>query len=185
MKRLIIFILSLLTLVSCDNTIRFLDIPIKGSRNMMVKKLEEKGFVYDYESDLMKGTFNEELSDISIFTSNGEVNKIRVCSKAYNDKEIKAAYNKLLKQFKSNPKYIALKDYNPIPEGVSVFFNMKVIPTDYKTVFYRRKEFNRSYSINPDKAEGVVWFKIVELYGDYFIQIYYENLKKHTINSDL
>ena len=25
----------------------------------------------------------------------------------------------------------------------------------------------------------------VELYGDYFIQIYYENLKKHIINSDL
>ena len=79
---------------------------------MMVKKLEEKGFVYDYGSDLMKGTFNGELSDISIFTSNGEVNKIRVCSKAYSDTEIKAAYNKLLKQFKSNPKYIALKDYN-------------------------------------------------------------------------
>ena len=44
MKRLIVFILSLLLVVSCDNTIRFLDIPIKGSRNMMVKKLEEKGF---------------------------------------------------------------------------------------------------------------------------------------------
>ncbi|MDY5336356.1 MAG: hypothetical protein SPG97_06390, partial [Bacilli bacterium] len=81
---------------------------------MMVKKLEEKGFTYDYENNLMKGTFNGEPSDISIFTSNGEVNKIRVCSKAYDATEIKAAYNKLLKQFKSNPKYIALKDYNPI-----------------------------------------------------------------------
>lgn len=185
MRRLIIFILSLVALVSCDNTIRFLDIPIDGSRNMMIKKLEEKGFIYDYENNLMKGTFNGEPSDISISTSNGRVNRISVCSKAYDATEIKAAYNKLLKQFKSNPKYIALKNYNPIPEGVSVFFNMKVIPKDYKTVFYRRKEFNHSYSINPDKAEGVVWFKIVELYGDYFIQLNYENLKKHTINSDL
>lgn len=78
MKRLVIFILSLLLIVSCNNTIRFLDIPIDGSRNIMIKKLEEKGFVYDYESDLMKGTFNGELSDISIFTSNGRVNKIRL-----------------------------------------------------------------------------------------------------------
>ena len=153
MKHLILFILSLVALVSCDNTIRFLDIPIDGSRNMMIKKLEEKGFIYDYENNLMKGTFNEEPSDISIFTSNGRVNKIRVCSKAYDATEIKAAYNKLLKQFKSNPKYIALENYNLIPIGiVNMYFNLK--PEKHRTVFYRRKEFKHSYNINPDRAEG-------------------------------
>lgn len=151
---------------------------------MMVKKLEEKGFIYDYESDLMKGTFNGELSDISIFTSNGEVNKIRVCSKAYDVLRVKQAYNRLLLQFKSNTKYIALENYNLIPVEIrNMYSGLK--PGEHLTVFYRRKEFKDSYSINPDKAEGVVWFQIVELYGDYFIQINYENLKKHKINSDL
>ena len=184
MKHLIIFILSLVALVSCDNTIRFLDIPIDGSRNMMIKKLEEKGFIYDYENNLMEGTFNGEPSNISISTSNGRVNKIRVCSKAYDATEIKAAYNKLLKQFKSNPKYIALENYNLIPIGiVNMYFNLK--PEKHRTVFYRRKEFKHSYNINPDRAEGVVWFQIIEVNEDFFIQINYENLKKHTINSDL
>lgn len=184
MRRLIIFILSLVALVSCDNTIRFLDIPIDGSRNMMIKKLEEKGFIYDYENNLMEGTFNGEPSCISISTSNGRVNKISVCSNAYDATEIIAAYNKLLKQFKSNPKYIALKNYNLIPIGiVNMYFNLK--SEKYQTVFYRRKEFKDSYSINPNKAEGVVWFQIIEVNEDFFIQINYENLKKHTINSDL
>lgn len=184
MKRLIIFILSLLALVSCDNTIRFLDIPIDGSRNRMVKKLEEKGFIYDYENNLMKGTFNGEPSNISISTSNRRVNRISVYSKAYSATEIKAAYNKLLKQFKSNPKYIALENYNLIPIGiVNMYFNLK--PEKHQTVFYRKKEFKHSYNINPDKAEGVVWFQIIEVNEDFFIQINYENLKKHTINSDL
>lgn len=184
MKRLIIFILSLVALVSCDNTIRFLDIPIDGSRNMMIKKLEEKGFIYDYENNLMKGTFNGEPSDISISTSNGRVNKIRVCSKAYDVLGVKQAYNRLLLQFKSNPKYIALENYNLIPVEIRDMYS-SLKPGEHFTVFYRRKEFKRSYNINPNKAEGVVWFKIVELYGDYFIQLNYENLKKHTINSDL
>ena len=184
MKRLIVFILSLLLVVSCDNTIRFLDIPIDGSRNIMIKKLEEKGFTYDYENNLIKGTFNGEPSDISIFTSNGRVNRISVRSKAYDVLGVKQAYNRLLLQFKSNPKYIALENYNLIPIGiVNMYFNLK--PEEHQTIFYRRKEFKDSYSINPNKAEGVVWFQIIEKNEDFFIEINYENLKKHTINSDL
>lgn len=183
MKHLIIFILSLVALVSCDNTIRFLDIPIDGSRNMMIKKLEEKGFIYDYENNLMKGTFNGEPSNISISTSNGRVNRIEIRSKAYNVWEVKQAYNRLLLQFKNNPKYIALENYNSIPvEITNLYSDLK--PTKHFTVFYRRKEFKHSYNINPHKAEGAVWFQIIEVNEDFFIQINYENLKKHTINSD-
>ena len=184
MKRLIIFILSLVALVSCDNTIRFLDIPIDGSRNMMIKKLEEKGFTYDYENNLMRGTFNGEPSSISISTSNGRVNRISVLSKAYDVLRVKQAYNRLLLQFKSNPKYIALENYNLIPVEIrDMYSGLK--PGKHWTVFYRRKEFKDSYSINPNKAEGVVWFQIIEKNEDFFIELNYENLKKYTINSDL
>ena len=82
---------------------KFLGIPIDGTKQEMIKKLEEKGFVYDEETDWLTGEFNGKDVILKIRTNNRKVYYVAVIYKYfYTGEEVKKEYNILLKQFENN-----------------------------------------------------------------------------------
>lgn len=90
MKRLIIFICISLLCISCDNTIKFMGIPVDGNKAQMIKKLEAKGsgFKYNPESDNLSGTFNGKSSEIYVTTNNDRVNRVCVISESFRENHL-------------------------------------------------------------------------------------------------
>lgn len=91
MKRLITILCSLLACLSLvaqtnsDNTIKFLGIPIDGSKEQMIKELKNKGFKYNPQFENLSGRFNGKDSNIYISTNNGKVDRVYVASSVLED----------------------------------------------------------------------------------------------------
>ena len=60
MKRYILVLALALTSISAfsQNTIKFLGIPIEGTKKEMIAKLQAKGYEYNSYSDELRGEFN-------------------------------------------------------------------------------------------------------------------------------
>lgn len=68
-----------------DNTIKFLGIPIDGSKEQMIKELKNKGFKYNPQFENLSGRFNGKDSNIYISTNNGKVDRVYVASSVLED----------------------------------------------------------------------------------------------------
>ncbi len=75
MKRLILLLSLVIAAVGvyAQNTIKFLGIPIDGSKKEMIAKLKAKGYEYDSTNDWLVGEFNGEDVIISVQTVNNRV----------------------------------------------------------------------------------------------------------------
>ena len=116
-------------IVKADNyPTKFLGIPIDGTKQEMIKKLEEKGFVYEEETDWLTGEFNSKDVIIKIRTNNRKVYYLAVVYKYfYTSEEVKEAFNILLQQFKENDNYIPNNlGQEPIPIEENIDYEMKV-----------------------------------------------------------
>ena len=103
MKRfLAIFLFVLMTITAIaqeSNTIKFLGIPIDGTKKEMISKLQAKGYEYDASSDGLFGEFNGTNVIIFVHTVNNRVWRICIVDANVNDDEvnIKNRYNRLFK----------------------------------------------------------------------------------------
>ena len=87
---------------------KFLGIPIDGTKEEMTKKLQQKGFRYDGETDALRGEFNGEEVLIRFVTNNNKVWRVFVNYATPRDGyQIRLAYNKLFNQFSNNKNYIS------------------------------------------------------------------------------
>ena len=70
MKRYILTFVLVLTSLSafCQNTIKFLGIPIEGTKKEMISKLQAKGYEYNSYADVLTGEFNGYDVTISVQT---------------------------------------------------------------------------------------------------------------------
>ena len=92
---------------------KFLGIPIDGTKEEMIQKIQAKGFTYDRVHDCLNGQFNG--SDVHIFvaTNGDKVWRVMVSETAnFSEGEIRIRFNNLLWQFQKNKKYIPLKESN-------------------------------------------------------------------------
>lgn len=159
-----------------SNVLKFMGIPVDGSKTQVIQKLKEKGFKYDSISDCLTGQFNGKESNIFITTNKNKVDRIYVCdADATNEADIRIAYNNLLNQFNNNSKYITIRENKPLSENEDISYEMTVHNKRYEAVFY----------LKADVTQGMVWFRIVEFYRRYYIAIYYDNLNNRPNGEDL
>ncbi len=110
MKRLVFTLLMLLTL-SLSAQVKFLGIPVDGTKSEMISKLLQKGYtrcedpvLAEYET--LEGEFNGRDVQIAVRTNNNKVYRIVVQDiKTMDETDIKIRYNTVVNQFKNNKKY--------------------------------------------------------------------------------
>ena len=158
-----------------QNTIKFLGIPIEGTKKEITSKLQAKGYEYDSYNDCLTGEFNGSNVAIYIHTVNNQVWRLCIVDDwSSSETDIKIRYNKLFEQFSSNGKYISvgkgkLTDYDDISYEMNV----------------NKKRFEAVFEPVDKSINGLVWYMIREQYGEYRIYMFYENNDNAANGDDL
>ena len=156
-----------------EEVIKFLGIPVDGTKQEMIQKLKSKGFTYNQRKDVLEGEFNGQEVEIRIQTQNNKVWRLEITDKTYRSKrEIISRFNKLVGQFENNGKYTPYKEYQTIDENEDIGRKISYYDKQYKATFI-------------PKTSGKVWFTIDKLVDSYRIVMYYENTKNEADGSDL
>ena len=180
MKRFLItflFVLMTITAIAQEsNTIKFLGIPVDGTKKEMISKLQAKGYEYDAYSDVLLGEFNGTNVAISVQTVNNRVWRIAIIdAKANNDEtNIKIRYNLLFEQLSNNDKY-EVYDGSTLGEEEDISYEMSV----------HKKRYDATFTFKDKSIHGCVWYMIAEQYGKYGIVMFYENLDNAANGDDL
>lgn len=230
MKRLlttlIVAMMTFVAMAQTPATLKFLGIPVDGSKTEMIRQLRQKGFAYDAKEDLLTGTFNGMESNVRIHENNGKVDRVYIAdANTCNEAQIRIRFNNLLQQFKANEKYVEMEENKPISEKEDISYEMTVNSKNYDAAFYLNPTYGFSEEDNVRIAtnlaeelqakidageyedmtdeksteilqtmavqklismiEGQVWFRIAKYYGDYYLTIYYDNLKNRPNGEDL
>lgn len=106
MKKVLIAMAMLLVsgIAMSQDVTTFMGIPIDGTKDEMIKKLEEKGFTKDAE--FLRGKFYGEDVLLSIGEDNDLVSTIYIIFNDSSMDEAKTLYNSLVADFSKNKKYI-------------------------------------------------------------------------------
>lgn len=141
MKKLLSFIIGILIMCSTvfgqsESTLKFLGIPVDGSKSEMVKALKAKGFEYDSESGFLIGDFNGKKSQIAIAENHGKVYRVVIFNAdTYDEGQIKVMFNNLIHQFENNDKYFYIFPNNIIPEDEDIHYEILVNKKQYIAEF--------------------------------------------------
>ena len=141
MKRLLSFIIGMFVMYSfvfgqSESTLKFLGIPVDGSKSEMVEVLKSKGFEYDSESDFLIGDFNGKKSEIGIVENHGKVYRVVVFdADTYDAGEIRIRFNNLIHQFENNDKYFYIFPNDIIPEDEDIHYEILVNKKQYIAEF--------------------------------------------------
>ena len=177
MKRFLLTLALVLTSVSayCQNTIKFLGIPIDGTKKEMIAKLQAKGYEYNSYSDAFTGEFNGQNVIIQVQTVNNRVWRIAIIDDFGRDEtNIKIRYNTLYEQFLNNAKY-KLANGEKLTEKDDISMGISVDKKRYEAVF----------SFKDNSTNGCVWYMIAKEYGKYKIAMFYENFDNAANGDDL
>ena len=180
MKRfLATFLFVLMTIVAIaqdNNTIKFLGIPVDGTKKEMISKLQAKGYKYDASSDCLFGEFNGTNVNIVVQTVNNRVWRIGIGDANMNNDEanIKIRYNRLFEQLSNNGKY-EVADGSTLGEKEDISYEMIV----------HKKRYEAAFTFKDKSIHGFVWYMIEEQYGKYGIVMFYENLDNAANGDDL
>ena len=179
MKRLLSFVIGILIMCSTvfgqsESTLKFLGIPIDGSKSKMIRALKAKGFEYDSESDFLIGDFNGKKSEIGIVENHDKVYRVVVFdANTCNAEEIRIRFNNLIHQFENNDKYFYIFPNDVIPEDEDIHYEILVHKKQYIAEFrynplYDNDEL-RDRLINEaveESKENIKDEKDIEFYSD-------------------
>ena len=180
MKRFLatfLFVLMTIAAIAQDsNTIKFLGIPVDGTKKEMISKLQAKGYKYDVYSDNLFGEFNGTDVIISVQTVNNRVWRIGIvdANTSNDEANIKIRYNKLFKQLSNNGKY-EVNNGSTLGEEEDISYGMDIL----------NKRYEAGFTFKDKSIHGFVWYMIVEKYGKYGILMFYENLDNEANGDDL
>ena len=140
MRRLLIFLLVICSHVAFgqtdwDGTIKFLGIPVDGSKEEMISKLKEKGFSYNSFFDEIKGEFNGRDVTLYLRTNHGLVDRVCVVFPTADKRQVIQEYNLLLSQFQSNEKYMELLPNSRISSTENIAYEMSINNKTYSANF--------------------------------------------------
>lgn len=176
-KTILSIILSVMTFaaIAQENTIKFLGIPIDGTKKEMISKLQAKGYEYDPSSDALYGEFNGNNVIILVQTVNNRVWRIVVADAEVTDEaNIKIRFNRLFEQLSNNGKYDVAKG-NILGEKENIFYEM----------IGHKKRYDATFTLKDKSVNGIVWFTIARESNEYAIAMYYENLDNQANGDDL
>ena len=177
MKRiLLVAILATISLSAfSQNVIKFLGIPVDGTKREMITKLVAKGYELDSESDALFGEFNGIDAVIAIQTVNNRVWRIGISDlNTINEANIKIRFNNLFDQLSNNAKY-ELVDGCKLKDSDDISYEMHI----------HNKRFDAIFAPKDKTIHGAVWYTITESYGKYRIAMFYENLDNAANGDDL
>ena len=158
-----------------QNTIKFLGIPITGTKKEMIAQLQAKGYEYNSYGDYLTGEFNGQDVQIQVQTVNNRVWRIAVVdANGTNETNIKIRYNNLFEQFVNNGKYISVGD-GKLSENDDISYEMSV----------HKKRFEADFMLKDTSINGQVWYMITENFDTYRIVMFYENLDNAANGDDL
>lgn len=141
MRRLITIIIFLLVSIlaiaqtSAEGTLKFLNIPIDGTKENMISQIKEKGFRYDSYNGCLRGQFNGKDVEVYVVTNHDVVDRIYVAYPEMSESLVITEYNILLGQFNRNKKYIALQENEQIPNNEDLSYEMTVKNKKYGASF--------------------------------------------------
>lgn len=164
---------------SAQTPIKFLGIPVDGSKAEMIEKIKAKGFEYDSANDVLTGEFNGRDVIIGVATNNNKVYRVAVFEKGTSDEaQIRIRFNNLTLQFMNNEKYEScynIFDTLFIPDNENISHEMLV----------NKKQYEASFEPKDKSIIGTVWYRIAEHQGLYHICIYYDNTMNKANGEDL
>ena len=142
MKRLLSFVIGMFVMYTLvfgqsEGTLKFLGIPVDGSKSEMVAALKDKGFRYDSNSGFLVGDFNGRESHIWIVENHGKVYRVVVFDANTSDEgQIRIRFNNLIHQFEnSNGKYYYINQNDKIPEDEDISYEISVNNKQYSAEF--------------------------------------------------
>lgn len=141
-------------LVDTDETaLKFVGVPIGGTKEQMFNALKAKGFEMGYNG--MTGMFNGEHVTLHLNTNHGIVDWVKVvyprCSEE-NDTRIK--YNTLLSRFNRNAKYVCVNPRAEVPAEERIYWKINENTKYYDAVyFYLHPEINAKEWVEEFKQE--------------------------------
>lgn len=177
MKKMLLIALLIHLAVSgfAQNTIKFLGIPIEGTKKEMISKLQAKGYEYNSYADVLTGEFNGYDVTISVQTVNNRVWRLAIIDRNTTDEtNIKIRYNNLFEQFLNNWKYISVGE-GKLTDKDNIAYEMTV----------NKKRYEAAFRFVDKSINGLVWYMIAESYGKYQIAMFYENLDNAANGDDL
>ncbi len=139
MKRLLFIVL--LTILSSpvfcqnDGALKFLGIPIDGTKAQFSSQLRAKGFTYNSLSEGYKGQFNGKDVEVFIHTNHNLVDRVYVSFPSTNEDGIRSEYNRLLSQFLKTDKYMHLGLNEEIPEDEDISYEISIHNKRYQASF--------------------------------------------------
>lgn len=208
---IVLMTMSVFAQTSDNNTLKFLGIPVDGTKENMIAKLKEKGFTYNASADCLYGKFNGLESTVYVSTNYGKVDRVMVADRyGYDEAGIKIRYNNLVAQMDKNQKYSSIYK-NTISAKDDISYEMTVNKNRYEATYYLLPSLTEIekdilteivFAQNPETEDeaaiilyqeliennyvtGNVWFMIGEEYGKYYIYMYYDNLKNRPNGEDL
>ena len=175
-----------------NDVTKFLGIPVDGFYDDMRSKLIAKGFKPQKltDSEYFTGEFNGAKVEITIVTHNNKVCRIMLSDVTNLDEtDIKIRFNKLVRQFKDNKKYLVTDDYT-ISDDEDISYEMDIHNKVYEAIAYQVgnvENVEDIKAINPEHlAKKPVWFRINKLrYDKYYINMYYDNEYNRANGEDL
>ena len=175
-KILFILIMCFVTMTTfAQNTIKFLGIPVDGSKKEMIMKLEAKGFEYNTSFDCLVGEFNGEQSVIVIQTVNNKVWRIAIINGSpCNETNAKIKFNNLFVQLSNNEKYVLLSG-KEIPDSDDISYEMLV----------NDKRYDATFGFKDETINGRVWYTLSKEGSEYNLILFYENLDNAANGDDL
>lgn len=145
---------------------RFLGIPVDGNKLEMIRKLERKGYVYDYQTGYLTGEFNGSEVVISVVTNNNKVYRILVRdANSSSEINIRIRFNNLCNQFANNSKYNSYSSDYTIPADEDISYEMTVNNKRYEAAFYQKPDTTLS-AIDSEAFLQPYVDKLKEVEGD-------------------
>jgi len=115
--------------------LKFLGIPIDGTETQFVSKLKAKGFTDSSTYESYKGQFNGKNVDVYIHTNHNLVDRVYVAFPYTNEDGIRTEFDRLLRQFKDNGKYMDLVMNEEIPKDDDISYEISVHNKRYQASF--------------------------------------------------
>lgn len=160
---IILLLVSILAIAqtSVEGTLKFLNIPIDGTKENMISRIKEKGFRYDSYKDCLRGQFNGKDVEVYVVTNHNVVDRIYVAYPEMSESRVITEYNILRGQFNRNKKYIALQENEKIPDNEDLSYEMTVKNKKYGASFmhispdlFSEEEIDNIHALR-EKVEGM------------------------------
>ena len=145
-KVVLLFLMVLCGIVSSfsQEPIKFLGIPVDGTRVNFVRQLQSKGFIRNIKQgqNTFRGEFNGRNVNVSVVDYHGKVWRVLVSTDIISEKDIKISFNNLVYQFDRNKKYFSLDSIQTISEQEDVYFGI-----------LQNKRYEANYYLRPTSAD--------------------------------